>query len=158
MIMDYKKMIKDYADNGGSVDKMWASVDITEDAMDYIKDIDPEKYECLMRKLSEALYGKHYSEEMARADVAKMHYIGKDGAEHHGAYWTIEEIDAATANKSFPKGTTKWDVFVAYNAFGADLNAVLSDADIVKAAYAFWFDDEDWKTDGKIWDYMSANK
>lgn len=158
MIMDYKKMIKDYADNGGSVDKMWASVDITEDAMDYIKDIDPEKYDCLMRKLSEALYGKHYSDEMAKADVEKMFSIDKNGVEHHGQHWSIDEVESALSSKSFSKGVTKGDKFVALNAFWHDLNSVLDDDKIIASAYAFWFCDKDWKSDGKIWDYMSANR
>lgn len=156
--MDYKKMIKAYADNGGDEKKMWASVEVTSEALDYIKETNPEKYDCIMRKLSEALYGKHYSEELARADVEKMHSVGKDGVEHHGAHWSPEEVEAATADKTFGKSVTKWDKFVGYNAIWHDLHNILDDKQILEAAYAFWFDDKDWKTSGKIWDYMSANK
>ena len=156
--MDYKKMIKHYADNGGGVEKMWASVDVTEMAMDYIKENDPAKYECLMRKLSETLYGKHYNEEIAKADVEKMHSIDKNGVEHHGQHWSVEEVVSAMAGKSIGKTVTKWDEFVAANAFWHDLSNVLDDATIIEATYAFWFADKDWKSDGKIWDYMSANK
>ena len=151
-------MIKDYADNGGSIEKMWASVAVTEKAMEHIHETDPEMYDCLMRELSESLYGKHYSEEIALADVAKMHYIDRDGNEHHGAYWTVDQIESATKNMDFGKAVTKWDKFVAFNAFYADLCTVLEDEHIIEAAYKFWFADEDWKTSGKIWDYMSANK
>ena len=153
--MDYKKMITDYATNGGDEKKMWASVDVTEMAMEYIKEKDPEKYECLMRKLHEALYGKHYCEEFALHDVAQMHSTGADGTKHVGAHWTVDQIEAATKGLTFPAGTTKWDKFVAFNAFANDLGGVLTDEQILKAAYAFWFDDEDWKEEGKIWDYMS---
>lgn len=156
--MDYKKMITDYAKAGGSEEKMWDTVEITEMAMDYIKATNPEKYWCLMRKLSESLYGKHYSEEFAHDDVEKIHYLGKDGAEHHGAHWTVEQIETATANKTFPKGTTKWDKYVVYNATYSDLAAKFDDAQILEAAFLLWFDDKDWKSDGKIWDYMGLNR
>ena len=153
--MDYKKMIMDYAKNGGDEKKMWASVDVTEMAMEYIKEHAPEKYECLMRKLHEALYGKHYCEEFALHDVAQMHSTGADGAKHVGAHWTVDQIEAATKGLAFPAGTTKWDKYVAFNAFANDLGGVLTDELVLKAAYAFWFDDEDWSGEGKIWDYMS---
>ena len=153
--MDYKKVITDFAKAGGDEKKMWSSLDVTAEAMEYLHEVAPEKYECLMRKLSEALYGKHYSEELAMADVAKMHSTGADGVKHVGAHWTIEQIEAATKDKTFPAGTTKWDKFVAYNAFAADLGKKFTDEQILDAAYLFWFADEDWKGDGKIWDYMS---
>lgn len=151
-------MIKAYADAGGDEKKMWASVDVTAEAMEYLKEIAPEKHECIMRKLSEALYGKHYSEEIAHADVSKMHWLDRDGNEHHGAYWTVEQIEAVTKSKEFGKSVTKWDKYVAYNASATDLCCVLDDEQILEVAYKFWFEDEDWKTSGKIWDYMSANK
>lgn len=155
--MDYKKMIKAYSDAGGDEKKMWASVDVTAEAMEYLHEVAPEKYECLMRKLSEALYGKHYSEEIALADVEKMHSSDKNG-EHKGAYWTVEQVESATTSFTFSKAVTKWDKFVAFNAFWHDLHSVLADEQILEAGYAFWFADEDWKSSGKIWDYMSANK
>lgn len=43
--MDYKKMIEAYAKNGGSEAKMWESVAVTEMAMDYIEETNPEKYD-----------------------------------------------------------------------------------------------------------------
>lgn len=153
--MEYKKMIKTYADAGGDEKKMWASVEVTEEAMEYIKEKDPEKYECLMRKLHEALHGKHYCEEMALHDVSKMHSVGSDGTKHVGAHWTVEQIEAALSSKPFPTGTTKWDKYVAVNAFWHDLRKKLTDEQVINAAYLFWFDDEDWESSGKIWDYMS---
>lgn len=153
--MDYKKMIKDYADKGGDVKKMWASVEVTEQAMEYIKEKDPAEYECLMRKLHEALYGNHYGEELAMHDVEKIYYTDSSGVKHHGAYWTVEQIETAVAGKPFPTGTTKWDRFVAFNITKSDMGKVLTDEQVLKAAYAFWFQDEDWDGDGKIWRYMS---
>lgn len=150
-------MIKAYANNGGDEKKMWASVDVTAEAMELLKELAPEKYACYMRKMSEVLYGKHYSEELAHADVDKMHSTNADGTKHVGAHWTMEQIESATAGKAFPKGTTKCDKFVAYNATWNDMRSKFTDEQILDAAYLFWFADEDWKSDGKIWDYMKIN-
>ncbi|MBO4691048.1 MAG: hypothetical protein J5621_09285 [Paludibacteraceae bacterium] len=156
--MDYKKMIKSFADAGGDERKMWSSVDVTAEAMEYLKEVSPEKYECVMRKLSEALYGKHYDEEMAYNDAEKIFYVDANGVKHVGAHWSVEEINAATKDKTFPKGTTDWDKFIAYNVTFSDLNSKFNEEQILCAAYLMWFSDPDWHGTGKIWDYMSLNK
>lgn len=148
-------MITDFAKGGGDEKKMWASVDVTAEAMEYIKETNPEKYECIMRKLHESLNGKHYCEEMALHDVSQMRSTGADGVKHTGAHWTAEQVEAALASKSFPSGTTKWDKYVAANASWHDLRKKFSDEDVLNAAYLFWFADEDWSGTGKIWEYMS---
>lgn len=150
-------MIKSYADAGGDEKKMWASVDVTAEAMEYLEELAPEKHECIMRKLSEALYGKHYSPEFAIADVEKMHSIGADGTKFVGAHWTMDQVETATKDKTFPSGTTKCDKYVAYNATWHDLRKKFTDEQVLQVAYLFWFADEDWHTSGKIWDYMSSN-
>ena len=93
-------MIKSFADAGGDERKMWSSVDVTAEAMEYLKEVSPEKYECVMRKLSEALYGKHYDEEMAYNDAEKIFYVDANGVKHVGAHWSVEEINAATKDKT----------------------------------------------------------
>jgi hypothetical protein len=61
---------------------------------------------------------------------------------------------AALSDKSINKSVTKWDKFVAANAFWHDLSNDFTDEQIICATYKFWFADEDWHSDGKIWDYM----
>lgn len=153
--MDYKEMMEKYASNGGDEKKMWAAVAVTSKAMDLVKETHPEKYECYMRELSEILNGKHYTEELAKHDVAMMHSTDANGNKHSGAHWSSDEIESAVSGLTFPKGTTPWDRYVAYNATFHDYNKVLTEEQILEAAYAFWFADEDWNSDGKIWDYMS---
>lgn len=153
--MDYKEMIEVFTKNGGSEKKMWETVAITGEAMHYIKEVDPDKYDCLMRRLSESLYGKHYTKDFAMHEVSQFSYTDAAGTKHKGAHWTVEEVEAATAGKTFPTGTTKWDKYVAYNATYADFSKKFNDEQVLCAAYLFWFADEDWNGDGKIWDYMS---
>lgn len=50
-----------------------------------------------------------------------------------------------------------WDKYVAFNAFYSDMCQILEDDMILKAAYKFFFQDED-AAQGKIWKYMQAVK
>jgi hypothetical protein len=54
----------------------------------------------------------------------------------------------------FPAGTTKWDKYVAFNAFYSDLCTVYNDEQIIKGAHKFYFEDQDWGDTTKIWDYV----
>ena len=151
-MMNYRQMV-DAAVKGGSGEKaMWASIDVTNELMEYLEYKDPATFEKFMRKSYEAMCGKHYNRYFAEEDVAKLHYTDKDGKEHHGAYWTIEQIKEATAEKKFPQGTTDWDKYVAYNYIKATLMGELNDEEIFSVAYALFFKSE--KSIG-IWDFYS---
>lgn len=108
-----------------------------------------------MRKQYELFNGPHYDEDFAKADVSKIHYIGKSNDRRTGEYWSKQQIEEATKGMNFPSGTTVWDKYVAFNAFYSDLCQVLSEEEIMKAALRFFFLDED-AADGKIWHYMQA--
>ena len=102
------------------------------------------------------MYGCHYNEEFALYDVEQIHYTNKAGEKRFGAHWTVEQIESATAGMKFPMGTNKWDKYVAFNAAHADFCKDFDEASILKIGYSFFFADEDWPTDTKIWDYMSC--
>ncbi len=63
----------------------------------------------------------------------------------------------------FHQKVNDWDKYVAFNAMYADLSAKMTDEEIIKAAYLFYFCDADWQPEDdnctKIWDYtaMHAN-
>lgn len=152
-------MLKAAINKGQSSEKvMWQSVDAVESLLESVKDNDPDAYWQFVRDTHESLYGHHYDEEFARYDVAQLHYTDRQRVPRHGAHWTPEEVDAATAGFSFPQGITKWDKFVAMNVTYSDLNKALNDEEVLKAGHAFWFMDEDWSEQGsacKIWDYTT---
>ena len=87
-------------------------------------------------------------------DVGMMRYIDRDGKKCEGAHWTAEQIEASTRMMGFPAGTTKWDKYVAFNAFYSDLCTVYNDEQIIKGAHKFYFEDQDWGDTTKIWDYV----
>lgn len=157
-MIDYRTMVETAVKGGSGEKAMWSSVDVTNEIMEYLKHNDHEMYEKFMRRSYEAMYGKHYNQHFAEEDVAKLRYTDKEGKEHYGAYWTLEQIKEATADKKFHAGVTDYDKFVAYNAAYADFCKKFDDADILCIAWLFYFADEDWVGEGKIWEYMSINK
>lgn len=97
----------------------------------------------------------HFDERTAEEAVKRIMYIGKDGVEHHGEHWSVGEVREASKSMSFKECVTDWDKYVAFNSMYADLCRVLSDEQIVKAAHAFYFADEDAPC-GKVWRYIQA--
>ena len=70
-------------------------------------------------------------------------------------YDSCEDIEEATRGMAFASSVNKWDKYVAFNAFHADTCKVLDEDEVIKAAYHFWFADED-APEGKVWIYMCA--
>ena len=146
-------MIEDAKAKGVTSEKMmWQSIDDVDMLLCIMKKEHPKEYWTFLRRQHGNLYGGHYTEEFARWDIDQMKPLGM--------YWSSKQVEEATKSMSFPSGTTLWDKTVAFNATKNDLGEVLTDEQILKVAYAFWFADKDWK-DGKnstkIWEYMCCN-
>lgn len=140
-----------------NTDKMWDSIAAIEPILSIMEEEHPDEYHAFMKKQHEALFGSHYDEEWANADVEKLKYTDKDGKQHTGAHWTKAEILKATEGMTFPNGTTDCDKYVAFNSMYAALNKDFSDGDIIKAAHRYYFADED-APDGKVWKTLSTMK
>ena len=154
--MDYRTIIENARNKGVTSEKvMWSSIARIDGVLDTIKDEHPDLYWNLLRDTHEELYGPHYDKEFAEYGVNSMHCTDKDGKLRHGAFWTLDEILAATKNKTFPAETTNWDKYVAYNACANDFGKAFEDEDVLEIAYMFFFDDED-APSGKIWKYIIA--
>lgn len=154
--MDYQEMIKAAQKSGKATEKqMWQSIESVSDLLCDIKDAHPDLYWQFMRKQAGIIMGCHYDKEWADYDTSQIVYTDRSGKKHTGAYWTCEQIEEVTKAMAFPSGTTKWDKFVAFNSFYADTCKALTDEQILNAAYQFYFADEDFSTNTKIWRYMA---
>ena len=155
MEMTYKHMVEQARQTGTTNEKtMWESIESFSELLEELKEAHPELYWEFMRSQHGIMYHGHYDESFAMYDVAQMHYTGKTGEKHSGPHWTAEQIEQATAGMKFPAGTTRWDKYVAFNAMWADLSKGFDDGEVLKAAFLFYFADEDWPGDSKVWDYM----
>lgn len=156
--MNYYDMLKAAQKNGTANEKtMWQSVASVSALLDEIKDSHKDLYWSFMREQYGIMSGGHYDKIWADYDVSQMYSTNKEGKKWQGAYWTIEQIEDATKDKTFPVGTTKWDKFVAFNAAKHDWGKSFDDDMILKIAYCFYFADEDFGKDrgSKIWNYMA---
>ena len=156
MGMNYREMVN-HAKKAGVTNEqtMWESIDSFSELLEELKESHPQMYWDFMRKQHGIMFHNHYDEAFAVYDVSKRHYTSKSGEKKQGAYWTVEQIESSTAGMKFPAGTTKWDKYVAFNAAHSDFCKDFEDADVLKIGYAFFFADEDWGDDTKIWEYMS---
>lgn len=99
----------------------------------------------------------HFCEKTAETALKGLRYTDREGVEHTEPKWSVRTIEEATRGLEFPEGTTEWDKWVAYNSFYADTCKALSDGEVLKAAYEFYFNDEDYEgAESKIWRYMNG--
>lgn len=136
--------------------KMWQSVSVLSEALEPMKESDKNGYWCIMRKMYGVISDGHYNEEFAMYDVSQIEYTNRQGEKKYGAYWSVEQVEEATKGYKFPNEVNKWDKYVAFNGMRADLCKKMDDAQVLDAAYSFFFADEDWGNNSstKIWDYM----
>lgn len=152
--MELYELIEKYGKGKGEA-VMWESTKLVSDFIKPMKETNKKEYWRLMREVYGLMSGGHYNEEFAMHDVSQIEYTDKEGKSHKGAYWTCGQIEDATKGMTFPSGTTKYDKFVAFNSFWADTCKVLTDEQILQAAYQFYFADEDFpKEKNKVWLYQ----
>lgn len=149
--MHYREMLEEAKTKGLTSEKiMWESVDDIDEMLCQLKRDHPDKYHKFMRRQHGIIHNDHYDEHFAIHDVKEMKPIGE--------HWSCKDIEDAVRGMVFSADVTKWDKYVALNAFANDLHGVIPDEMIIKAAYAFWFADKDWQGNGKIWKYMAMAK
>lgn len=142
--------------------KMWASIGMLSKDLSILESKEPALYWRIMRNQHGVMYERHYSEQFAKYDASKLVFIDGKGEERTGAHWTRAEIVSATANMKFHPKVNDWDKYVAFNAMYADLCAEMTDEEILRAGYLFYFCDKDWQPGEddctKIWDYVSNHE
>ena len=153
--MDVMELVQKYGKGQGEA-KMWASVAVLSEALEPMKETDKENYWCILRKMYGVMSDGHYNEEFAMYDVGMIEYTGRNGEKKRGGYWSADQVDEATRGFRFPSGVNKWDKFVGFNLMYSDLCRKMDDAQVLDAAYLFYFADEDWPggSSTKVWDYV----
>ena len=153
--MDVMELVQKYGKGQGEA-KMWASVAVLSEALEPMKETDKENYWCILRKMYGVMSDGHYNEEFAMYDVSMIEYTGRNGEKKRGGYWSADQVEEATRGFRFPSGVNKWDKYVAFNLMFSDLCKKMDDAQILDAAYLFYFADEDWPggSSTKVWDYV----
>ena len=154
--MNYQEMVKTAQKAGKTTEKqMWQSIESVSDLLCDIKDAHPDLYWRFLREQYGIMNNGHYADkEFAEYDVSQIVYTDREGKKHTGAYWTCAQVEEATNGMTFPSGTTKWDKWVGFNLAKSDFCKKFDDAQILQIGYLFFFADEDWGTNTKVWDYV----
>ena len=163
--MNYIQLIEQARAHGvASEKKMNTAIEQMSCDLAAIKNEHPEIYWRIMRHQHAVLYDRHYSEKFANHDVNNLvHSKTDENGEPvgYGAHWTRAQVIDATKGMAFHMKVNDWDKYVAFNAMYADLCADMTDEEIIKAAYLFYFCDADWQPAEddctKIWDYTSLH-
>lgn len=105
----------------------------------------------------ESLNGKRMNEMFARMAVSKMHHT-ENGKKVSGEVVTVSDamsiLEGMTAEE---KEAHKWDAYAGANGYMHDLASTgMSKDAIMKAAKHFWFHDEDFPEDDKVYWYYSS--
>lgn len=154
MRLTYKEILE--SSKRGNESTMWDAVERVDCHIEKLRKAEPELAREFLQKEYESLNGQHLNEWIARKMVQMMHHTATDGSTVKGEAVTPEEAMTLIADKPAEKqAKCKWDAYVAANAFAHDLGATgMSKADIMKAAKAFWFHDEDLGNKHKVYWYF----
>lgn len=146
---------------------MWGNVEMWDKHLEEMREHHPDKYWEIMRNTHEMMYGKHYNKEYAEWEVEQMHHKGKDGKAYKGEHWSYEQTTEVMSGyrNVLPPEITPCDFYVALNAQWHDYHCVTMklfateaevDKAIIEGAVAFWFMDDDWGNNDKVWEYFRA--
>ena len=165
--MNYKDLLDTVRSSGIDNEKaMHKSLDSINEMLGIVEKEHPEIFWDFMRKQHEIFFGRHFDEKFARWQVKQMYHKDATGEEIKGERWSVENVEEVYSKykAKLPAGTTVFDLYVALNATWHDKAELFKKWDeenfeqmILEDAICFYFMDCDWKSDGKVWDYMNAN-
>ena len=128
--MNLYDITKKYGEGKGE-NTMWSTLALVSDA---IETLPPEEKSALVRRVYGVMSGKHYNEEFAREDIARMYYKDEDGVKHYAPYWPDEALRALyNDHKADVPSYNCWDWMVTMNMIKSDYCPLLFE----------WFPDDD---------------
>jgi hypothetical protein len=160
--MKYKEMLEDARQHGINSEKaMYKSIEDIDDLLCIVKEHDKQAYWDFIMTTYGTLYSNHFeTEDFARWFVDRMESTQSDGSKLRGQYWDCEQVYEAYRGMgiSIPSEVTKLDLYVAANAAKHDFGSKFSDEQVLEIAYLFYFADEDFPTNDKIFRYMELTR
>ena len=158
-------MTKKYGEGKGE-STMWSTLSIVSDAVESM--MTEKEKESLIREIYGVMSGKHYNEEFAKEDIAKMYYTDKNGEKHYGPYWPESALRSLyERHKGEIPGYNCWDWMVTMSMIKSDNCNVLSEwfpddseelrnERIVRLAVNWLRDPDSPMGQTKIWSYFNS--
>lgn len=146
--MTYSDIIKQSFAQGE--DRMWKGIDRVSDFLEKMRDEHPHEVRCFLKDEYIAMNGKHFNEAVAHKVVSEMHHTA-NGKKIKGEIVSVEDAQSLVADKD---EQWRWDAYVAANTMAHDLaNTGMSMSQIKESAKHFFFHDEDFSDENKIFWY-----
>lgn len=146
--MNYYDIVKQSPSGGEN--GMWSSVKRVSDFIEKMREEHPHEVKCFLKKEYITMNGKHLNESVAKQLVSNMHHSKNDKLIKGEM---VSPEDAARYIKKDKEW--HWDVYVAANAMMHDLaNTELGNNQILDAAQKFFFEDEDFSDENKVFWYF----
>ena len=147
---------------------MWGSIEMWDKHLEEMKEHHPEKFWTIMRNTHELMYGKHFDREYAEWQVEQMRHKCGDKV-YKGEHWSHEETTAVMQKyrNTLPPEITPCDFYVALNSQWHDYHCFMKEhfeseeemeLAIIESAVDFWFKDDDYPTNDKVWCYFRMDK
>jgi len=165
-------MLKEYIEKHRN-DNNFNSSDILNIIVGHLDEHCEEKHcSCIIKKIHEQIYGKHFDEDCAIKTVNEMYFVKKGtNSKVYGAFISLEQANKiySRVRDEINKAYNVFDFYVAlnmiysdnYNLFTKWFNDITEDTgekmiDIVTDATVNWFNDVDspYSEDSKIWCYL----
>ena len=145
---------------------MWGSIELWDKHLEEMLPHHPDKYWEIMRDTHELMYGKHFDKEYAEWQVEQMHHKCGDKV-HKGEHWSYDQTaDVMDDYKAtLPAEITPCDFYVALNSQWHDYHCLYmslfpseeeAEKAIIESAIKFWFKDDDWAGNDKVWVYFRS--
>lgn len=161
--MTYYDLIKTYA-KGKSEAAMWQATKVISDAIEPMREAHPDKYWAIIKETYAIMAGPHYDKDFGEWQIAQMSYKDKHGNVQHAPHWNASQYAAvydSLKGRIKDDKYTMWDVAVTLEMLYSDYIGVIRDwfpsasegeldAKVVAMAVAY-LNDEDDKSEGKIW-------
>ena len=163
----YEQMIIDNLGKFKGDEKvMRQSVTLVSDLLEKMKEHHPELYWEFMRDHHEIMFGKHFNRDYALWEVEQMHHKCGDKV-YKGEHWSYDQTADVMADykATLPAEITPCDFYVALNNQWHDYHCLYmslfpseeeAEKAIIESAIKFWFKDDDWAGNDKVWVYFRS--
>lgn len=133
---------------------MWDSIKDISDLVDDLWKVHPEMAKNFMMKSYSKMHGEHFNETLAREFVDAMFHYNANDEKIKGEMVSVEE--STHILEPMDKELLRWDAYVACNSMMHDMaRSGMSNASIMDATRVFWFEDDDFDGESKVFWYFS---
>ena len=144
---------------------MWKHIELMDELLEEMSKPHKERYWKVLRDTHEIMHGKHFNREYAEWEVEQMHHKCGDKV-YKGEHWSYDQTADVMADykATLPAEITPCDFYVALNSQWHDYHCLYmslfpseeeAENAIIESAIAFWFKDEDYAGNDKVWRYFN---